>query len=67
MSDHGFHSDHLRPKNYPMNPQALPMSTALTEFYAWPGIAFSRMKRIYGATLLDIAPTPVNFVWLANW
>ncbi len=58
LSDHGFHSDHLRP--------AVPASTMEADAAQWhrqfgiialrgPGV--KQDDRVYGATLLDVAPT----------
>jgi predicted AlkP superfamily phosphohydrolase/phosphomutase/tetratricopeptide (TPR) repeat protein len=58
LSDHGFHSDHLRPTGAAA--QMAGMGAMWHRQYgvlamAGPGIC--RDERIYGATLLDIAPT----------
>ncbi|MDW8262487.1 MAG: tetratricopeptide repeat protein, partial [Phycisphaerales bacterium] len=64
-SDHGFHSDHLRPM--------VPAQTHEAQAALWhrhfgillikgPGIR--RDERIYGATLLDIAPTLLTLLGL---
>lgn len=61
LSDHGFHSDHLRP---PVPPSIDDVHAAMDASWhralgvlmmAGPGIA--KGKQIHGATLLDIAPT----------
>lgn len=68
ISDHGFHSDHLRP---PVPPQLEDAHAAMDA--AWhrplgvvamcgPGIA--KGKQVYGATLLDIAPTALTILGL---
>jgi len=57
LSDHGFHSDHLRPKHTPSEPagpayQHRPLGILLLH-----GPLFKKDERIYGASLLDITPT----------
>jgi predicted AlkP superfamily phosphohydrolase/phosphomutase/tetratricopeptide (TPR) repeat protein len=64
LSDHGFHSDHLRPMSIPDIPagpaaQHRPMGIVTM---AGPGIV--RDERIYGVTLLDIAPTVLSLFGL---
>ncbi|MFO0959582.1 MAG: tetratricopeptide repeat protein [Isosphaeraceae bacterium] len=65
VSDHGFHCDHLRPAGH--------AATAEEDAAAWhrhygvlalrgPGILAD--ERIYGATLLDIAPTVLHLFGL---
>ncbi len=65
LSDHGFHSDHLRPR--------VSASTAQQEAALWhrdlgvlvmsgPGIV--KDQRVYGASLLDIAPTALALLGL---
>lgn len=63
-SDHGFHSDHLRPAWTPKTPTG---PTAWHRFHgalvmAGPGI--KKDERVYGATLLDIAPTVLTLMGL---
>lgn len=65
VSDHGFHSDHLRPRSAVAN--------AAEEAVAWhrqhgvfamagPGVRAD--ERIHGATLLDVAPTVLTLLGL---
>ncbi|MEL7363070.1 MAG: alkaline phosphatase family protein, partial [Bacteroidota bacterium] len=58
ISDHGFHSDHLRPLTLPKSEPAAP-ALEHRDFgiitMAGPGIKHD--DRIYGASLLDITPT----------
>ncbi len=64
LSDHGFHSDHLRPKvipNIPAGPAAQHRPLGILTI-AGPGIV--RDERIYGVTLLDIAPTVLSLFGL---
>lgn len=64
LSDHGFHSDHLRPMtipDIPAGPAAQHRSLGILTI-AGPGIV--RDERIYGVTLLDIAPTVLSLFGL---
>lgn len=56
-SDHGFHPDHLRPKQIPKEPAgpAIEHRDYGIVLIAGPGIKQDHL--IYGATLLDITPT----------
>lgn len=62
VSDHGFHSDHLRPAN----PQ--PSESEAATWHRHYGVLAMRGprliedERIYGATLLDIAPTVLTLL-----
>ena len=57
MSDHGFHSDHLRPNLIPKEPAGPAWEHAPYGIFAAKGPNIMKDQRIYGATLLDIAPT----------
>ena len=68
LSDHGFHSDHLRP---PVPPSIDDVHAAMDASWhrplgvlmmAGPGIA--KGKQVHGATLLDIAPTILTLLGL---
>jgi predicted AlkP superfamily phosphohydrolase/phosphomutase/tetratricopeptide (TPR) repeat protein len=64
LSDHGFHSDHLRPTmipDIPAGPAAQHRPLGMLTM-AGPGIV--RDERIYGVTLLDIAPTVLSLFGL---
>jgi predicted AlkP superfamily phosphohydrolase/phosphomutase/tetratricopeptide (TPR) repeat protein len=58
MSDHGFHSDHLRPLYLPLKAEAAP-ALEHRDFgilcISGPGI--KKGDKVFGATLLDITPT----------
>lgn len=56
-SDHGFHSDHLRPRGIPREPAGPAVQHRQFGIIAGKGPALKQDERIYGATLLDIAPT----------
>ncbi len=57
ISDHGFHSDHLRPLTLPKEPAAPAFEHRPYGIFAMMGPNIKKDERIYGATLLDIAPT----------
>ena len=57
LSDHGFHSDHLRPKYIPKIPTGPAIEHRPLGIFAMRGPGIKRDERIYGANLLDIAPT----------
>ncbi len=57
ISDHGFHSDHLRPKRLPSEPMAPALEHRQYGIFCMAGPGIQKDERIYGATLLDIAPT----------
>lgn len=56
-SDHGFHSDHLRPRGIPREPAGPAVQHRQFGIVAANGPKLKQDERIYGATLLDIAPT----------
>lgn len=56
-SDHGFHSDHLRPRGIPREPAGPAVQHRNFGIIAMRGQYLKEDERIYGATLLDIAPT----------
>ena len=57
VSDHGFHSDHLRPRGIPREPAGPAVQHRPFGIVAMRGPGIVKDERIYGATLLDIAPT----------
>lgn len=57
LSDHGFHSDHLRPRKLPNDPVAPAVEHAPYGMLCISGPGIRKDERIYGATLLDITPT----------
>lgn len=57
LSDHGFHSDHLRPKRLPTEPMAPALEHRQFGIFCMSGSNIIKDERIYGATLLDITPT----------
>lgn len=58
MSDHGFHSDHLRPKNLMKRIDAVPaLEHRNFGIFCAAGPGIKKGEKVYGATLLDVAPT----------
>lgn len=57
MSDHGFHSDHLRPLSLPKEPAAPALEHRPYGIFCMKGPAVKKDERIYGASLLDVTPT----------
>jgi predicted AlkP superfamily phosphohydrolase/phosphomutase/tetratricopeptide (TPR) repeat protein len=57
VSDHGFHSDHLRPRGIPKEPAGPAVQHRQFGVFCMKGTHIKQDERIYGATLLDITPT----------
>jgi len=57
VSDHGFHSDHLRPRGMPREPAGPAVWHRPHGILCLKGPHLQRDERIYGATLLDMTPT----------
>ncbi len=57
LSDHGFHSDHLRPKVLPKEPAAIALEHAPYGIFVAKGPHIKKDERIFGASVLDITPT----------
>ena len=57
VSDHGFHSDHLRPLSLPLEPAGPANEHRDYGVFLMAGPSVRRDERVYGATLLDVAPT----------
>jgi predicted AlkP superfamily phosphohydrolase/phosphomutase/tetratricopeptide (TPR) repeat protein len=57
VSDHGFHSDHLRPRGIPMEPAGPAVQHRQFGIVCMKGDHIKQDERIYGATLLDVTPT----------
>ncbi|RLD55903.1 MAG: hypothetical protein DRJ05_12165, partial [Bacteroidetes bacterium] len=57
VSDHGFHSDHLRPLSLPKFPAAPALEHSPYGIICMKGNHIKKDERIYGASLLDITPT----------
>jgi predicted AlkP superfamily phosphohydrolase/phosphomutase/tetratricopeptide (TPR) repeat protein len=57
VSDHGFHSDHLRPRGIPNEPAGPAVQHRQFGVIAMRGPHIKGDERIYGATLVDVTPT----------
>lgn len=57
VSDHGFHSDHLRPRYVPKVPSGPAVEHAPFGIFVAMGPNIKKGERIYGASILDVAPT----------
>ena len=57
VSDHGFHSDHLRPRGIPLEPAGPAVQHRQFGILCMKGDHIKQDERIYGATLLDVTPT----------
>jgi len=57
VSDHGFHSDHLRPRGIPKEPAGPAVQHRQFGIFCMKGEHITQDERIYGATLLDVTPT----------
>lgn len=57
VSDHGFYSDHLRPKSLPKEPAAIALEHSPFGIFVACGPNIKKDERIYGAGILDITPT----------
>ena len=64
ISDHGFHPDHLRPTGIPKIPAGPAIEHRPLGVIAMRGPGIRRDERIYGANLLDIAPTVLTLFGL---
>lgn len=56
-SDHGFHSDHLRPRFVPQVPSGPAIEHAPFGIFVAMGPGIKKGERIYGASILDVTPT----------
>lgn len=57
ISDHGFHSDHLRPTHVPQVPSGPAIEHAPYGIIAIKGPGIKKGESIYGSSILDITPT----------
>lgn len=64
MSDHGFHPDHLRPLSIPREPAGPAAEHRQFGIFAAIGPGLQKDHTLYGANLLDIAPTILHFFGL---
>ena len=63
-SDHGYHSDHLRPLRTPREPAGPAVWHREYGVVAMKGPGVRSGQRIYGATVLDITPTVLSLFGL---
>jgi tetratricopeptide (TPR) repeat protein/arylsulfatase A-like enzyme len=64
VSDHGFHSDHLRLKELPKDPVAPAFEHAPYGVVCISGPGIKKDERVWGASLLDITPTILHLCGL---
>ena len=64
VSDHGFHSDHLRPKFTPRVPAGITVWHRPQGVFVASGEGFSKDELVFGARLLDITPTVLHYFGL---
>ena len=64
ISDHGFHPDHLRPARIPIEPAGPAAEHRPYGIFVMAGPGVQKDERIYGATLLDVAPTVLTLFGL---
>ncbi len=64
VSDHGFHSDHLRPRGIPAEPAGPAVQHRPFGIFCMKGAHVLQDERIYGATLLDVTPTVLTLFGL---
>ncbi|MDA1200526.1 MAG: alkaline phosphatase family protein [Planctomycetota bacterium] len=60
VSDHGFHPDHLRPKELPNEPAGPAAEHRPLGIFVAAGPGIRRDELIFGASLLDVAPTVLS-------
>ena len=64
VSDHGFHSDHLRPKFTPRVPAGITVWHRPQGVFVASGESFCQDELVFGARLLDITPTILHYFGL---
>ncbi|MFA6617724.1 MAG: alkaline phosphatase family protein [Candidatus Neomarinimicrobiota bacterium] len=64
VSDHGFHSDHLRPKGLEKAPAAPAAQHRPYGIFCAKGPGIRKDEIVYGSTLLDITPTILDLFGL---
>lgn len=65
VSDHGFHSDHLRPQHIPNDPAGPAIEHRSLGVFAAKGPNIKKGETIYGASIIDITPTILPIFGLA--
>lgn len=63
-SDHGFHSDHLRPRDIPNEPAGPADEHRHFGMFAAMGPGIKKDQLVFGASLLDITPTILTLLGL---
>lgn len=66
VSDHGFHSDHLRPTHLPDIPAGPAIEHSPYGIFAAKGPGIRKGEQIFGASILDITPTLLNLFGLPH-
>lgn len=64
VSDHGFHSDHLRPRFTPRVPAGITVWHRPQGIFCAMGPGFKKDENLFGARLLDVAPTILTWLGL---
>lgn len=64
VSDHGFHSDHLRPKYFVKEPAAPAQEHSPFGIICMRGPGIKKGEKIYGASILDLTPTILSLYGL---
>lgn len=64
VSDHGFHTGDKRPKKVPDDPAAPMYEHSPYGIFCVSGPGIKKDERLYGATLLDVAPTILSLFGL---
>ena len=70
VSDHGFYSNHLRPRRIPRRPAGPTRWHRPYGIFCARGPGILSDERVYGATILDVAPTVLHLFGLpvgADW
>lgn len=65
MSDHGFHSDHLRPGYIPAEPAGPAVEHRHFGIFCMRGPHVRRNQQVHGACVLDVCPTILSLYGLA--
>jgi len=64
VSDHGFHPDHLRPRELPNEPAGPAAEHRQFGIFAAAGPGIRRDELVFGASLLDVTPTALSLFGL---
>lgn len=64
VSDHGFHPDHLRPRELPNEPAGPADEHRPFGVFAMKGPGIRKDELVFGATLLDVTPTILTLLGL---